>query len=497
MRKLFTLFMAAATVAAMGLTSQSAAVAASAAPNVNTSQLRGAVTAGGILSYEKALQRIATKNDDQRASGTPGFAAAARYVENTMSAAGYAVREQHFTFPYYAELGSPTLSEVSPTADAIQSTTTIDYSGDGTVTGRLVPIGDILVPLPAGGSSTSGCSTADFPPLTGTAPEIALIQRGTCAFDVKAQNAEAAGYAAAIIFNSGAPGDTGDLSATLGQAATIPVEGADSADGAALYTATQAGPVTVKVTTDTQDIAKDGTENIIAETRGGDPNHVVLVDAYLDALATGPGINEDGSGVATMLDIATQITRLHLNPRYKIEFVFFGADEVRAWRIPDTSVGLLGSQHFVDSLSTAQTGDIIANLDLDSTGSPNYVRFVSNGDGPTVNNGSLAITNLFNDYFTSQGLATEATEPPTFDGFDFGPLIDAGIPSGGLFGGAAGAKTAQEAAIYGGTVGDDYDACFHASCDTISNLNPEALVQFGDAAAAVTWTLAERGLPAN
>ena len=126
-------------------------------------------------------------------------------------------------------------------------------------------------------------------------------------------------------------------------------------------------------------------------------------------------------------------------------------------------------------------------------GSPNYVRFVYDGDGsgdPDTAGppGSAQIEEIFNQYFASQGLATE---PTPFDGrSDYGPFIAVGIPAGGLFTGAEGIKTPEQAAIYGGTAGIAYDPCYHQACDTINNLSTKALAEMGDAAAHATMTLA-------
>ena len=135
-------------------------------------------------------------------------------------------------------------------------------------------------------------------------------------------------------------------------------------------------------------------------------------------------------------------------------------------------------------------------LNFDMVGSPNFVRFVYDGDlsdsepppgGAPA--GSAEIEQLFLDYFAGQGLATE---PTAFDGrSDYGPFIAAGIPAGGLFTGAEGIKTAEEAAIYGGTAGEQYDPCYHLGCDDITNLSVRALDQMSDAAAHVTITLAQ------
>jgi Zn-dependent M28 family amino/carboxypeptidase len=456
---------------------------ASAVDTVNTKKLRNAVTVGGILSHERVLQRIANQNDGTRASGTPGYAASVNYVKKTMRAAGYSVKEQEFTFPFYRELAPAELSQVSPTPTDYE-TATYDYSGTGDVTGTVVPTNDIVLPPTPEPSSTSGCEPEDFTPASATEPQVALIQRGGCDFVVKADNAAAAGYDAVIIFNEGQPGRTELFVGTLGSPRTIPVVGLSFEDGAALYAATQAGPVTVHVVTSTETDEEASTSNVIAESKGGDPNKVLVVGAHLDSVVAGPGINDNGSGSSTLLEIAEEISELKLAPRQKIRFIFFGAEES----------GLLGSEHYVASLTDVQLRRIYANLNFDMLGSPNYVRFVYDGDGsgdPDAAGppGSAQIESIFTDYFAGQGLATE---PTAFDGrSDYGPFIEVGIPAGGLFSGAEGEKTEEQAAIYGGTAGEAYDPCYHQACDTINNLSTKALAELGDGAAHAVWTLAK------
>jgi Zn-dependent M28 family amino/carboxypeptidase len=240
--------------------------------------------------------------------------------------------------------------------------------------------------------------------------------------------------------------------------------------------------VTVTVTTDTETNLQAKTVNVFGETKGGDPNKVIVVGAHLDSVPAGPGINDNGSGSATILEIAVQMAKLKVNPRQKVRFAFWGAEES----------GLLGSEHYVDSLSNANLAKIYANLNFDMLGSPNYVRFVYDGDGSATDvagpAGSGQIEDIFTSYFEGQGLATEPTD---FDGrSDYGPFIEVGIPAGGLFSGAEGVKTPEQAAVYGGTAGEPYDPCYHEACDDITNLNTQALAELGDAAAHAVLTLA-------
>jgi Zn-dependent M28 family amino/carboxypeptidase len=138
-------------------------------------------------------------------------------------------------------------------------------------------------------------------------------------------------------------------------------------------------------------------------------------------------------------------------------------------------------------------------LNFDMVGSPNFVRFVYDGNnssfpaGPGVQPGpagSGAIEQVFLDYFASQQLPVS---PTPFDGrSDYGPFIAAEIPAGGLFSGAEGLKTAEEAAVYGGTADTAYDPCYHKPCDAFDNISLTALDQLSDAAAHSVFTFARR-----
>jgi Zn-dependent M28 family amino/carboxypeptidase len=449
---------------------------------VNTKKLRDAVTVNGILQHERALQSIANMYGGTRASGTPGFRASLDYVKGRLERAGYRVSEQEFTFPFFRDLADPELEQVSPDPQAYE-TATLQYSGSAEVTGKLVPVSDNQIPPgPTPSSSNAGCEASDFTPASATEAQVALIQRGTCTFEQKAANAEAAGYDAVIIFNEGQPGRQELLTGTLGRPFTIPVLGLNFDDGAALDGAATAGDVVMRVSTSTETDLEAKTWNLIAESEKGDKSQQVIVGAHLDSVVAGPGINDNGSGTSANLEVAEELAEAKTTPRRQLKFVFWGAEEA----------GLLGSEYYVDKLTPDEVGEIYANLNFDMIGSPNYVRFVYDGDGsatPTAGPpGSAQIEALFTRYFSSQGLATD---PTAFDGrSDYGPFIAVGIPAGGLFTGAEGIKTPEQAAIYGGTAGVAFDHCYHQACDTINNLNTKALSEMSDGVAHATMTLA-------
>jgi aminopeptidase S len=147
----------------------------------------------------------------------------------------------------------------------------------------------------------------------------------------------------------------------------------------------------------------------------------------------------------------------------------------------------------VNSLTTAQKAAIGGYLNFDMVGSPNPGYFLYDGDnsdgtgsGPGPS-GSAGIEDVLEAYFTSIGVATRGTD---FDGrSDYGPFIAAGIPAGGIFTGAEGRKTAAQVTLWGGTA-TAFDPCYHAACDTVTNINDTALDRNADAIANAVWTLA-------
>ncbi len=456
-----------------------------AAPRVDSAALRGAVTAANINTHLIALQAIAAANGGTRAAGTPGHVASAEYVIDQLDPAYFTVTRQYFDFALFTETSPAVLARTAPTAQTYVNGTdfaTMEYAGAGDVTAAVVPTNDIVIPPGAAAStSNSGCEAADFP--AGVAGNVALIQRGTCTFAQKALNAQAAGAIGVLIFNEGQPGRIDVLGGTLGgPGVTIPVVGTTYALGEQLYNFSTSGQnPAVHVATDTQ-TATQTTYNVIAETKAGRTDRVVAVGAHLDAVPEGPGIQDNGSGSMANLEIARQMAALDIRPTNQVRFIWFSAEEA----------GLLGSQYYVDRLSTRQIKDIAVMLNFDMIASPNFVRFIYDGDGSATGtagpNGSKVAEGVFADYFASQGLATE---PTAFDGrSDYGPFIAVGIPASGLFTGAEDIKTAQEAAIYGGTAGVAYDVCYHQACDTIANINLTALDQLSDAAAHAVYAFA-------
>jgi Zn-dependent M28 family amino/carboxypeptidase len=452
--------------------------------NNTISKLLECVTVERVRAHQAGFQAIADANGGTRAAGTPGYDGSVEYVANTLEAAGYYVELHPFEFVF---VPPATLEQTAP---ILASYETGAFSGSdfGTVAGPVIAVDLALgnADWPSDPStSTSGCDATDFDGLDFSGPaDIALIQRGTCFFSVKAANAEAAGAEAVIIFNQG--NSASRLGLIVGNASqfpdgspsnlTVPVVGGSFANGVALSQAGSSAFINVD-----PNVLRTN-YNVIAELTGINKDNVVMAGAHLDSVQAGPGIQDNGSGSAAILEVAVQMARV--KPFNTLRFAWWGAHEL----------GLVGSTNYVSNLSTEELDRIALYLNFDKIGSPNYVFFIYDGDdsdgvgaGPGPE-GSAQIEALFASYYTWAGEPFKGTD---FSGrSDYGPFIAVGIPSGGIFTGAEGIKTDEEAAIWGGTAGDQYDPCYHLACDTFDNISLNALDINSDVVAFSTLSYA-------
>jgi aminopeptidase S len=225
-------------------------------------------------------------------------------------------------------------------------------------------------------------------------------------------------------------------------------------------------------TTTVQQFTSNGSTgyNLIADWPGGDPNQVVMAGAHLDSVTSGPGINDNGSGSAGVLETALAVARDGLKPEKHLRFGWWGAEEL----------GLVGSRYYVNNLPSAERSKISGYLNFDMIGSPNPGYFVYDDDP--------RIESVFKDWFTGKGVPTEI-ETEGDGRSDHASFKNAGIPVGGLFTGASRTKTSAQAQKWGGTAGQAFDRCYHSSCDTTSNISDTALDRNSDAIAHAIWTL--------
>ena len=325
--------------------------------DVNTKKLRNAVTVGGILAARArrcsgSPTRTAAPAPRARPATTPRPTTSPRRCRQ----AGYTVTEQEFDFPFFRELAPAELSAGLADPDRLRDRARSTTPAAATSPATLVPTQRHRDPADARRRARRPDASRATSPRLAAEPQVALIQRGTCTFEVKVANAAAAGYDAVIIFNEGQPGRDGAARpAPSALRSTIPVVGLSFADGAALYAAAQAGPVDrARVTTSTIDPRPARPRTSSPTRQGGDPNKVVVVGAHLDSVTEGPGINDNGSGTATILEIAEQMAEAGHQAAPAGALRLLGRRGVRPARL----------EHYVDTLSDDELGEDLREPEL-------------------------------------------------------------------------------------------------------------------------------------
>ncbi|KAF9871284.1 aminopeptidase y [Colletotrichum karsti] len=432
--------------AALALALPTLASAVKCKPYVDSESLQELIAIDDLLAGSQKLQDIADAHEGNRAFGGGGHNATVDWLVEELEKLDYFdVYKQPFTEAFAGSKATLTVGGAAVDARPMTFTPAGDVSG-----APLVSVANL------------GCDAADYPAEVSGA--VALVSRGTCNFAVKAGLAKSAGAVAAIIYNN----EVGALSGTLGEQsdAYAPVVGITQAEGAKFVEAIAASE-DVTVVLNVISIIEDRVNyNVIAETRGGDPDNVLMIGGHSDSVFAGPGINDDGSGTVGVLTVAKALT--NFQTKNAVRLGFWGAEEY----------GKLGSYYYVKQLNSSEEeiSKIRAYLNFDMIASPNPKLAIYDGDGSAFNfsgpAGSDVIEKDFEEFFENNGRGHVPTE---FNGrSDYAGFIENGIPSGGLFTGAEGLKTEAEAALFGGEVGVAYDVNYHLIGDDITNLDNDA-----------------------
>jgi Zn-dependent M28 family amino/carboxypeptidase len=395
-----------------------------------------AISRAELNDHLEALQRIADHSDGNRSAGTPGYDASADYVAERLGDAGWEVERQQVRFSYF-RVNDASLTVGGRELARPKDFQVLSYSGSGRAAGTLH-------------SAANGCEPSDFAGLQ--SGQVPLVGRGACFFREKARNAERAGAEAVVVFDS-VESRRGVPSGTLAiPGIEIPVV---FVSARALGDAGDGTPVEVMVDAEsTRGLA----DNVIAETPGGDPDRIVMAGGHLDSVAGGPGINDNGSGVATLIEAAEAIGTKP--PGAKVRVAFWAAEEL----------GLLGSRRYVTSLDRAEQRRIAAYLNFDMVGSP------------------TAVPELYADGDATVARVLQRASGPKLGNVVAGQSSDhaffktAGIPIGGLYTGS------DEA----GPGGRARDPCYHLACDTIENVNRAVLLRMARATANALDALSAR-----
>jgi Zn-dependent M28 family amino/carboxypeptidase len=431
--------------------------------------LRGRVTTDAMMAHLTKLQDIAKANNNTRAVGTPGYDASVDYVVGKLRDKGFDVQTAQFDARiFHADPGSVTVADKKFEARALEFSLATPPVG---VTGPLV-----AVPVDA----SPGCDAADYDnlPVNGA---VVLVDRGTCPFSQKEKVAAQRGAVAMVVADNAVEEKMGG---TLGETTDvkIPAVSVTKSDGALLRTIV--GPATVQLSAETKNVSA---RNVVAQTKTGSTSDVVMAGAHLDSVPEGPGINDNGSGVAAVLETALQ---LGSSPgiHNAVRFGFWGAEEL----------GLIGSRKYVESLDINALKDIALYLNFDMLASPNPGYFTYDGDqslpsdqrgSPVVPEGSAGIERSLAAYLNSAGKTPQDT---SFDGrSDYDGFTVAGIASGGLFSGAEVKMTQEEAKLWGGAADQPFDPNYHKDTDTLDHIDRTSLGINGGGVAYVTGLYAQ------
>lgn len=305
-----------------------------------------------------------------------------------------------------------------------------------------------------------GCDAADFesvtpePPFEKQKKKIALIERGQCPFGNKSELAGKFGYHAVVIFDNDPKAEEG-LHGTLDGVSehSVSTIGVTHATGKKLIERISLNKhYSLQFAMDSY-VKKIKTKNVIADTKHGDEDNIVALGAHSDSVEEGPGLNDDGSGTISLLNVAKQLTHFKINN--KVRFAWWAAEEE----------GLLGSTFYANNLTKEENLKIRVFMDYDMMASPNYEYEVYDANNKDDPKGSEELKNLYIDYYKSKNL-TYTLVP--FDGrSDYVGFIENGIPAGGI------ATGAEKNNVNNGKV---LDKCYHSLCDDIDNLAWDAFL---------------------
>ncbi|KAI8963296.1 Zn-dependent exopeptidase [Daldinia sp. FL1419] len=420
-------------------------------PLVNTEDLQASIKIENLVDRAKDLYGLAELSEPEyghptRVIGSEGHTATLEYIYSAVEKLGdyYTLSKQAFPAVMGNVYESRLVIGHEVPKSAFPMSLTPPTTNKQPVHGNLVIV------------ANEGCDASDYP--SDVSNNIAFILRGKCSFGAKSELAGKAGAAAAIVYNYASGPLSGTLeSPTPDHVATFGLSGEDAAP---VLEKLKKGEAVDSIAYIDSEVKQIETTNIIAQTIEGDPDNCVMLGGHSDSVSEGPGINDDGSGSLTLLEVATQLTKFTVNNC--VRFAWWAGEEE----------GLLGSDYYVEVLPKEENLKIRLFMDYDMMGSPNFAYQVYNATNAANPEGSEQLRNLYVEWYETHGL--NYTFIP-FDGrSDYDAFIRHGIPGGGIATGAEGIKTKEEEAMFGGKAGEWYDPCYHQLCDDIGNVNSTA-----------------------
>jgi Zn-dependent M28 family amino/carboxypeptidase len=405
-----------------------------------------AITEAGLRGRLEALAAATAGSDRYRAVGTEGYDAAADLVERELRAAGWSVSQDAYGGAAFFDEGGSFLA-VGGRTFRVADVRPLIFAPAGDVEGPVVPI-DWALDAPAG--TAKGCAVTHY----GTLPPnaIVIIRQGPCLLRDQVIAAQKAGAAAFVaVYPQMPPGVVYRPTLIESRLMEIPalVVSREAADA---LLAAAADRATAHLVTHARTTAAP-TRSIMAELPGSDLGAVIMLGAHLDSVIDGPGINDDGSGVAALLEIARALAGTR--PRATIRLAFWSGEEM----------GLHGSYRYASTLTADQRQAILVYLNVDMIASPNGFA------GVYEESGAPAGSTVAHDLLVAAVERAGGT-PVGIDlggGSDHYGFAEAGVPTAGVFSGAGEPVAAEQAAASGAAAGQPADACYHQPCDDLAN----------------------------
>jgi hypothetical protein len=435
-------------------------------PAVSAGELAGKVTVDALYTHLGALQDIAERHGGNRAQGTAGFDASVDYVAGLLRANGFDVQTPEFDRYDGTRGGAPRLTVNGRAHPVEKASLLVDTGPDGIDAVTLRP------------GQPAGCSAGNYGEVD-VRRAIVVVDDTGCSVVAKQNVAVAEGAVGLLVVTSGRGSPAGLFTPGYYRELTVPVGIINADTNAALRRTT--APVRLRL--DGQPVMAKS-RNVLAQTKTGETRNVVMAGAHLDSVAGGPGINDNATGVAAVLETAVQ---LGSSPQVvnAVRFAFWGSEEI----------GLEGSRAYLRGLDAQQLDDIALYLNFDMLGSPNAGYFTYDGDQSaatapmSVPEGSAGIERLLAGYLNQAGV--RPADIPLSDRTDYHPFMTAGVPFGGVTTGAAQQKTEVQARLWGGRAGEAFDPNYHTRRDTIDNVDRHALGIMGSAVAFAVGTYAQ------
>jgi Zn-dependent M28 family amino/carboxypeptidase len=406
-----------------------------------------AITEEGLLARLEALATASGTVAAFRAVGSAGYDRAATLVEAELRAAGWTVAADTVAAPAFIDEGGSSLQVGDRTFEGAELLPLI-FAPGGAVEGPVVAVDWDPAPTSTG----RGCAVTHYGDLPANA--IVVVRSGDCLRRDQVLAAQQAGAAAFIAVYPMAPGGVAYRPTLIDPGSLeIPAAGVSRAAADALVAAATEG-ATARIVTRSRTTSA-ATRSVVAELPGSEPGRVVMLGAHLDSVLDGPGINDDGSGVAALLEIARALGGTR--PRTAIRLAFWSGEEL----------GLHGSYRYVAALPDEERRAIVAYLNVDMIASPNG--FAGVYDEAAAPSGSKALRALVEAGVERAGGTSVGVD--LGGGSDHRAFGEAGIATGGVYAGAADPVAPDQAATFGATAGLPADACYHQPCDDVANAN--------------------------